>query len=186
MTASQCRDKVPGQKCCSDMKGKFKRQHQILRHLWKSFLFFQSFRARRWVHAELAHSLLTRVGQLVAGTACLLAVPRCCGQPAEFTAETHPKAGFLLQITCQNWARASHRSASRRWGCPSSQHHPACFGGHFQLTGLLTHHVQQKTLVQSLFSRDGPSLVHKALCCVCTCCFGAGLSKDGGVSPKRD
>lgn len=80
-----------------------------------------------------------------------------------------------------------HMSASRRWGCPSSQHHPACFGGHLQRTGLLAHHAQQKTLVQSLFSRDGPSVVQKALwrVCICCCC-GAGLSKDGGVSPNRD
>lgn len=49
------------------MKGKFKRQHQILRHLWKSFLFFQSFRARRWVHAELAQTLLTWVGPYLHG-----------------------------------------------------------------------------------------------------------------------
>lgn len=78
-------------------------------------------------------------------------------------------------------------SASRRWSCPSSQHHPACFGGHLQCIRLLTHHAQQKTLVQSLFSSDDPSLVHKALWCVCMCCcFGAGLSKDGSVSPKRD
>lgn len=95
-------------KCCSDMKGKFKRQHQILRHLWKSFLFFQSFRARQWVHAELAQCLLTRVGQLAVGTARLLETPHCCGQPAEFTAETHPKEGFLLQITRQKCAKASN------------------------------------------------------------------------------
>lgn len=125
MTALHCRDKAPGQKCCSDMKGKFKRQHQVLRHLWKSFLFCQSFRARRWVHAQLAQSLLTRAGQLAGGTAYMPAAPHCCRQPAEFTAETHPKTGFLLQIACRNWARASTTSASRRWGCPSSQYHPA-------------------------------------------------------------
>lgn len=151
MTALQCRDKVPGRKCCSDMKGKFKCQHQILRHLWKSFLFFQSFRARRWVHAELAQSLLTRVGQLAVRTACLLMVPRCCRQPAEFTAETHPKkAFFLLQITWQKWARASNTPSSRRWGCPASQHHSACSRGNLQYRGLLTHYAQQKTPVRSV------------------------------------
>lgn len=38
-------------------------------------------------------------------TARLPAVPRCRGPPAEFAAETHPHAGFLLQGTCHKWAQ---------------------------------------------------------------------------------
>lgn len=130
MTALRCRDKALGQKCCSDMKGKFKHQHQVLRHLWKSFLFCQSFRARQWVHAELAQSLLTAAGQLTVGTARMPVAPHCCSQPAELTAETHPKTGFLLQISFKYWTRASITSASRRWGCPSSQYRPAWWDTH--------------------------------------------------------
>lgn len=54
---------------------------------------------------------------------------------------------LLLQITWQKWARASNMSSSRRWGCPDSQHHSACFRGHLQCTGLVTRDDQQKTLV---------------------------------------
>lgn len=131
MTALRCRDKLPGQKNAAAIwKGNSNINIKSLDTFERSFLFCRSFRAGRWVHAELARSSVTRTGQLTVGTARMPVAPHCCRQTDEVTVESHPKTASWLRISRQNWARASVTSASRRWGCPSSQYRPARWDTH--------------------------------------------------------
>lgn len=145
------------------MKGKFKRQHQIHRHLWKGFLFFQSLRARRLVHAEHAESLLARAGRLVAGMTCLQAESR-------LLASNHiPKLD-----------KSFKHINFQKMDLPFLA---ACIKRHIQCRGLLS----RRLGYISSFSYDGPSPGCRVVCCACLCCcFGPGLSKDGDFSPRRD